>query len=145
MCRLLPSPRDCQRWFVERVLDLLFIVTLLPLTVSQLDSMPLQIRTAGQATGIAALGATIVLIAAANFRPKVITFALHSQPHPFLNTERWIRVADDLLRGLDNPHPFAFRPAVIFWSIALWVPMIWRIPPSCGLSVSMSTSPLARL
>lgn len=128
---------------VERVLDLLFIVTLLPLTVSQLDSMPPQIRTAGQATGIAALGATIVLIAAANFRPKVIIFTRSILNRiPFLNTERWIRVADDLLRGLDTLTHLRSGLLLIFWSIVLWAPMILAyttIMRAVGLDVNIAT------
>lgn len=128
---------------VERVLDLLFIVTLLPLTIAQMDSMPAQVRTAGQVTAIAALVATLILIAAANFRPKVILFTQSVLNRiPFLNTERWTRIADDLLRGLNTLTRLRSGLLLVFWSIALWIPMILAyttIMRAVGLDVDLAT------
>ncbi len=132
---------------VERVLDLLFIVTLLPLTVSQLDVLPAELRTASLVTGLLALTATIVLIVAANFRPKFTALARRILIYiPFLDTDRWTNVADELLLGLDAFTHLRSGLSLLFWSIALWVPMIfayYTVMLAAGLDVNLVTAAYA--
>ena len=54
---------------VERLLDLLFIVTLLPFTLATVPALPGWMQAAARTSGILALGAIIILVVAANQRP----------------------------------------------------------------------------
>ncbi|HEX6386080.1 MAG TPA: lysylphosphatidylglycerol synthase transmembrane domain-containing protein, partial [Anaerolineae bacterium] len=110
---------------VERVLDLLFIVTLLPFTLAGIRRLPEWMQEAALASGIVALGAIVVLIAAANQRPLAGRLARRLlTPISFLNTERWIRRLDDLLGGLSSLTRFKDGFILTGLSLLVWLPIV---------------------
>ena len=56
---------------MARILDMMFIVLLLPFTLTQVETVPEQVQSVAQITGILVTTAIIILIAAANQRPFV--------------------------------------------------------------------------
>lgn len=118
--------RGLSTMVVERVLDLLVIVTLLPLAVAQLTTVSAEIRSVGQTLGVAALLGTGVLIVAANFRPAFVRLARGVFGRiSFLDTDRWTGVVDDLLLGLSALTQWRSGLTLLFWSVALWLPMVF--------------------
>lgn len=110
---------------VERVLDLLFIVALLPFTLAGSRRLPEWIQETALASGIVAVGAILILIVAANQRPLAGRVAAHLlHPISFLNTERWLRRLDDLLAGLDSLTRFKDGLVLIGLSLLVWLPII---------------------
>ena len=110
---------------MARILDMLFIVLLLPLTVSQVDLLPESVRTYALATGIITLIAIVVLIIAANQRPFItkITTAVFSRI-PKLDTKAWVRRVDDLLVGLSSLTHLKSGVILIGFTILTWLPII---------------------
>jgi len=111
---------------VERVLDMMFIVALLPFTLASVPTLPVEIRQAALATGILAVIAIVVLIVAANQRPFIrrlstIIFNRISR----LDTETWVRRVDDLLKGLDSLTRLKDGLILISLSILVWLPIIF--------------------
>lgn len=110
---------------VARILDMMFIVVLLPLTVSQVDSLPESVQSAALATGMVTLLAIVVLIIAANQRPFIrkVTTAVFSRIGK-LDTEAWVRRVDDLLVGLSSLTHFRSGLILIGFTILTWLPII---------------------
>jgi glycosyltransferase 2 family protein len=110
---------------VERVLDLLFIVALLPLTLANVPQLPEEIQTAASISGVLGLTAIVILIAAANQRPfanRVAAFLLNRAS--FLDTAAWSRRADDLLAGLSSLTRLRSGLILVTLSILTWLPII---------------------
>lgn len=111
---------------VERVLDLLFFIVLLPLTLSEVDTLPAWMQSYARGLGLASLGLIVVLIAAANLRPftrRIATTIFNWIP--FLNTENWVRRVDELLAGLSSLTRLRDGLILIFLSIVVWIPVIF--------------------
>jgi uncharacterized protein (TIRG00374 family) len=110
---------------VERLLDMLFIVVLLPFTLSGVTLLPDWMRSFAMVSGFLALGGIVVLIIAANQRERALKLSgAILQRLPFLNTEAWLRRIDELLAGLNsltNPRDGAI---LLLLSIAVWLPII---------------------
>ncbi|MCB9418890.1 MAG: flippase-like domain-containing protein [Ardenticatenaceae bacterium] len=111
---------------VERILDLLFFIVLLPLTLSEVKTIPVWMQNYARGLGFASLGLIVILIAAANLRPftRRITSTIFNWI-PFLNTENWVRRVDELLAGLSNLTRLKDGLILIFLSIVVWLPVIF--------------------
>lgn len=109
---------------VERVLDLLFFVTLLPFVLAQLDTFPPEFRTAGRVAGILAITALLILVVAANQRPLAQKFATTILERvPFMDTAIWIKRLDEILQGLNSLTRLKDGLILIALSIAVWIPV----------------------
>lgn len=110
---------------VERLLDLLFMVVLLPFTVAQVGSLPAEMRLAAQSAGILALIVTFFLILAANQRQRTVQLGqtiLHRIP--FLDAASWSKRLDDLLAGLGSLSHWRNAIPLVLLSIVLWMPIL---------------------
>ncbi len=129
---------------VERLLDMMFIVALLPFTLASVPILPPELRQAALVTGIIALTAIIVLIVAANQRPffhRLATAVFNRIPH--LNTKTWVRRVDDMLKGLDSLTRLKDGAMLLILSILVWLPIIFAYQvgmTAVGLDV---TTPMA--
>jgi uncharacterized protein (TIRG00374 family) len=128
---------------VERVLDLLFIVTLLPFTLATVPTLPNWMQTAARASGILAIGAIVILVLAANQRPMVrrlsTTFFqfLEKIRHylvarlktvlkwlPAVDPPAWAQRTDNFLAGLDSLTHFKAGSVLIILSVLTWLPIL---------------------
>lgn len=113
---------------MERILDLLFIVTLLPFAFASVENLPEAARgaqNAARGVGYIAVLAVVVMIIAANMRPqahKIATFILNKIP--FLKTETWVKIIDDLLAGLSSFTRLRDGIILLALSIITWLPII---------------------
>ena len=126
---------------VERLLDMMFIVALLPFTLVTVESLPEAFRQGALAIGIIAVIGIIVLIVAANLRSFFTglaekIFNLFS----FLDTITWTRRVDDLLKGLDSLTRLKDGLILLILSILVWLPIIFAYQMSLfavGLDVTV--------
>ncbi|MCP4363222.1 MAG: flippase-like domain-containing protein, partial [Chloroflexi bacterium] len=88
---------------VGRIIDMMFMVAILPFSLVAVPTLPEQLRAAALGTGVLALVAIIILILAANMRPLAgrIATAVFNRIS-FMDTQTWVRRIDDLLKGLDS-------------------------------------------
>ncbi len=113
---------------MERILDLLFIVTLLPFAFASVENLPegaQGAQGAARVVGYIALLAVVVMIIAANMRPRarqIATFILNKIP--FLKTETWVKVIDDLLAGLSSLTRLRDGAILLVLSVVTWLPII---------------------
>ncbi len=117
--------RGISTMVVERLLDMLFIVTLLPFTLASIDHLPGWMRSGAFVSGIAAIAAIIFLIIAANQRTlveRVITWILDYIP--FMNTKVWVSRADNFLAGLDTLTHLKDGSILLLLSAVTWIPII---------------------
>lgn len=112
---------------VERLLDMLFIVVLLPFTLSGISALPEWMRSFALVSGFAAIGGIVVLIMAANQRPRALRVldSLMARLLPFLNNrERWLHRFDGLLIGLKSLTTLRDGFILTVLSILIWLPVI---------------------
>lgn len=111
---------------VERLLDMLFIVVLLPFTLSGIPSLPEWMRSFALVSGFAAIGGIIVLIIAANQRERAARFAdwVLRRFLPFLNRATWVQRVDELLLGLKSLTSLRDGLILILLSVLVWLPVI---------------------
>lgn len=117
--------RGISTMVVERVLDMLFIVTLLPFTLASIDYLPDWMRVGARASGILAVTAIIVLIVAANRRSwaaRIVRSILNYVP--FLDSEAWAGRVDNFLAGLDSLTRFKDAVLLVLLTIVIWIPII---------------------
>ncbi len=117
--------RGLSTMVAERVLDLLFMVILFPLTVASLGGVPVEIRTAVRVASILSLTAAIVLVLAANQREtsvRIATAILDKTPR--LDTVVWSRRLNDLLLGLNVFTRLGDAIFLVILSILVWLPII---------------------
>jgi uncharacterized protein (TIRG00374 family) len=110
---------------VERLLDMLFIVVLLPFTLSGLTTLPDWMRSFALFSGFVAVAGIIVLIVAANQRERAVRLAdmLMARLLPFLDRTNWIRRLDELLSGLVSLTSFRSGFVLLGLSILIWIPV----------------------
>lgn len=105
---------------VERLLDMLAIIVLLPFTLAIVPALPDWMRTGAQTSGVLAIGAIGVVVLAANFRSRI---------PPILTRlripQRLIDLADDLLAGLNTMTHWRSGLTLIILSILPWIPIIF--------------------
>ena len=110
---------------VERVLDLLFIVTLLPFTLANVAALAPAIRNAARISALVALSAIVVLVLAANYRGLALRiFRTILSRLPFLDVERWSRHFNQLLEGLSSLTRLKDGLFLAFLSVLIWVPIV---------------------
>ncbi|MCL4263507.1 MAG: flippase-like domain-containing protein [Anaerolineae bacterium] len=126
---------------VERVLDMMFIVALLPFTLAYAPTLPPEFQRAALITGVLAVIAIVVLIVAANQRPffrRLATLILNRIPR--LDTETWVRRVDDILKGLDSLTRLKDGVILLTLSVLVWLPIIfayWIGMRAVGLEVTV--------
>jgi glycosyltransferase 2 family protein len=118
--------RGISTMVVERILDLLFIITLLPFTLASVERLPAWLQDVARFSGFAAVGAIVLLIIAANQRPFAARLATALLGRfSFLETRRWVGRLDSLLAGLDS----LTRPRdgflLVILSILTWLPILF--------------------
>jgi len=117
--------RGISTMVVERVLDMLFIVTLLPFTLASVDHLPEWMRAGALVSGITAITAIIILVIAANQRAlveRMVTWTLDY--FPFMNTKAWVSRADNFLAGLDSLTRLKDGTILLLLSAVTWIPII---------------------
>ncbi len=93
--------RGLSTMVVERLLDMLFFVILLPFTLAAVETLPPWMQSFAYVSGFISLTAVFFLIAAANLRTWVRGVITAVFTHiSFLNSDTWVRRIDDLLAGL---------------------------------------------
>ncbi|MDT8307343.1 MAG: lysylphosphatidylglycerol synthase transmembrane domain-containing protein [Anaerolineae bacterium] len=111
---------------VERVLDLLFIVVLLPFTLAGVPRVPAEYQLAARSMGVLAALATIALLIVANQRGRIYRLVIIlTTPIRFLDTERWARRADNLLAGMSTLTRLRDIAILIVLSVLVWLPIIF--------------------
>lgn len=110
---------------VERVFDLLFMVILFPFTLVAVTTLPGEVNTAVQITGLAAIVAAIFLIIAANQRKTAARIAaFFLDKIPFLDTAAWLQRLDNLLLGLSTLTRLKDGLILLVLSVLVWLPII---------------------
>ncbi|MCP4429295.1 MAG: flippase-like domain-containing protein, partial [Chloroflexi bacterium] len=110
---------------VERILDMMFIIALLPFTLAEVETLPVWMQSGARGFGIVALAAIVVLIAAANQRPLAQRLSIFIFDRiPFLNTETWVRRINELLAGLNSLTRLQDGLILIILSILVWLPIL---------------------
>ena len=102
----------------ERLLDLLFFVTLFPFAIAKLSTIPPEFQFAAQIVGFVAIIGTLVLVIAANQRLRVEKLTNRFSPSPKLT-----KLITDLLDGLHALNNWRDGSQLIFWSIVIWLPV----------------------
>lgn len=117
--------RGLSTMVVERVLDMLFVVTLLPFTLAEVKTLPNWMQSAARASGFAAVVAIVLLVVAANQRPFVHRLATALlQFIPRFNAATWLRRLDDLLAGLSSLTRLGEGGVLVALSVLLWLPIV---------------------
>lgn len=118
--------RGVSTMVIERLLDMLFVVVLLPFTLSGLTTLPDWMRSFALFSGFAAVAGIIVLIIAANQRERAHRLA--ERMMRFLPTRfdraAWLRRLDDLLLGLKSLSSLRDGLILIGLSIVVWIPIL---------------------
>jgi uncharacterized protein (TIRG00374 family) len=118
-------PQGIATMVVERVLDLLFVVALLPIALTQMETVPPTIRTAAAVSAAFALAGIIILIVAANQRTRARGLAQRVlSAAPILSAERWMPRVDELLDGLSTLSGLRDGIYLGLLSIIVWLPVI---------------------
>ena len=118
--------RGISTMVVERVLDMLFIVTLLPFTLASVEYLPEWMRVGALASGVAAIVGIFILIIAANQRSLAVRFVTHILEYiPFMNTRDWASRTDSFLAGLDSLTRFKDGVLLLLLTVATWLPIIF--------------------
>lgn len=117
--------RGLSTMVIERLLDMLFFVTLLPFTLAAVDILPAWMQSFARVSGFIALTGVVVLVIAANQRTRVgrLTTAVFNQI-PFLHTAVWTRRVDDLLAGLNTLTRPRDGLILVLLSILVWLPIL---------------------
>ena len=117
--------RGISTMVVERVLDMLFIVTLLPFTLAGIEYLPDWMRLGARASGFAAIAAISILIIAANQRALAVRIVARILDQlPFLNTQAWSNRTDNFLAGLDSLTRFKDGVILLALTLVTWIPII---------------------
>lgn len=117
--------RGVSTMVVERILDMMFIVTLLPFTLAGVERLPDWMRSGARASGILAIGATAIVILAANNRKlagSISTWVLDRIR--FLDTKTWASRVDELLAGLSSLTRLKDGLILLVYSVVVWIPII---------------------
>ncbi len=118
--------RGISTMVVERVLDMLFIIALLPFALSGVETIPEWMRAGAQAMGTAAIAGILGLIIAANQQERAVRLVhLILEYIPFLNTDAWTARADSFLSGLDSLTNLKDAIWLILLTILTWLPIIF--------------------
>lgn len=118
--------RGVSTMVVERVLDMLFIVTLLPFTLASIAYLPEWMRLGARVSGVMAITAIVVLIVAANRRDWAVRFVKRVLGFiPFLNGDVWARRIESFLAGLNKLTRLKDGALLLLMTILTWAPIIF--------------------
>ena len=118
--------RGLSTMVVERILDMMFIVALLPFTLAEVVSLPAWMQEGARASGIVAVAAIGVLVVAANQRPLATRWGTAVLNRiSFLDTEQWIGRMNELLDGLGSLTRLKDSLILILLSILVWIPILF--------------------
>lgn len=110
---------------VERLLDMLFIVVLLPFTLSGVTLLPDWMQSFALVSGFLAIAGIVILIIAANQRERAAKLAdFFLKRLTFLNREAWLRRLDELLAGLNSLTNLRDGLVLLALSVLVWLPII---------------------
>lgn len=109
---------------VERVLDMLLIVLVLPFSVAGLGHLPAWMREYARLSGLAAVGALVTVGLAVYFRPKTLQLAARLLK-PLSESARgaWLARLDQLLATLTFLTRWRAGLSLGLLSIATWLPI----------------------
>lgn len=117
--------RGISTMVVERVLDMLFIIALLPFTLSGVEQMPEWMRAGARGMGIVAIAGILILIVAANQRERAVHLSTSILDRiPFMDTAVWSARVDSFLAGLDSLTRPKDAAVLLLLTIATWTPII---------------------
>jgi hypothetical protein len=131
---------------IDRVLDMVFMIILLPFALANVGTLTPELRDAAQGFGFVAVVGMGVLIVAANQRPftlKTATFILNKLP--FLDTAVWTQRLDDLLQGLSSLTSLKDILILSILSIIVWIPIIFAYYTALLAANIQPTIPMAAL
>lgn len=118
--------RGVSTMVVERLLDMIFMVTILPFTLAEVGALPPQFQDVVRFFGFAAVVGIVVLIIAANQRPFATRLArLILDRISFLDTDKWAAQIDELLAGLSSLTRLKDGLILTLLSILVWLPIIF--------------------
>lgn len=118
--------RGLSTMVVERILDMMFIVALLPFTLAEVASLPPLLQDAARGFGIVAVTGIMVLVIAANQRKLATRWGTAVLNRiSFLDTEQWIRRMNELLDGLGSLTRLKDSLVLVFLSIVVWIPILF--------------------
>lgn len=118
--------RGLSTMVVERILDMMFIVALLPFTLAEVERLPDWMQDGARASGIVAVVAIGVLIIAANQRKLANRWGTAVLNRlSFLDTHQWIGRMNEVLDGLGSLTRLKDSLVLIFLSIAVWIPILF--------------------
>ncbi len=118
--------RGLSTMIIERLLDMLFFVILLPFTLSTVEALPAWMQSFARLSGFVSLTAVILLIIAANQRAWVKKMATAVFNHlPFLNSKQWVQRVEDSLDGLRIFTNLRDGLIVGALSVLLWMPILF--------------------
>lgn len=111
---------------VERLFDMLFVVTLLPFTLSAVPVLPNWMQEGARFFGYASLGGIVLLIIAANQRRLAQHIARWClKKVPFLDNESWLQRLDDFLVGLSILQNLRTSVILVTLSFIVWLPVVY--------------------
>ncbi|MDX1616959.1 MAG: lysylphosphatidylglycerol synthase transmembrane domain-containing protein [Candidatus Promineifilaceae bacterium] len=110
---------------VERLLDLLLVATLFPLSLSGIGQVPAEVRAAARLAGVGAMIALGLLLLAANLpRPaQRLTVAIIDRL-PLKDVQQWHERVSDLILGLQTLAGLTDGLILLFLSVLVWLPII---------------------
>ena len=117
--------RGLSTMVVERILDMMFIVALLPFTLAEVISLPSWMQDGARASGFVAVAAIGVLVLAANQRKLANRWGTAVLNRiPVLNTEQWLGRMNEVLDGLGSLTRLKDGLILVFLSIVVWIPIV---------------------
>ena len=121
----LSVPQGMTTMVVERLLDMLLMVLLLPLALLQIDTMPTWLRQAALFSGAATLGLIFFLIVLANKRPLAHKLLCWSgKKWSRLPVDKLHQQLDNLLTGLQAFTQWRSAFMLLGLSLLTWLPVV---------------------
>ncbi len=121
----LAVPQGIITMVVERLLDMLLMVLLLPLVLLQIETLPAWLRQAAMLSGVATVGLIFILIVVANKRPfahKLLTWL--GRKWNRLHNQKFHQQLDDFLDGLTAFTNWRTGLGLLGLSLLTWVPVV---------------------
>ncbi len=119
-------PQGISTMVVERLLDMLFVLTILPFTLRAVPALPEQISNAVILLSAVGLAAMVILVIAANQRERarLLTRAIFARL-PMFDSEKWVKRVDDLLLGLGTLTSLRAGIWLVALSLLVWLPILF--------------------
>lgn len=121
----LTVPQGVSTMVVERLLDMLLMVLLLPLALLQIGTLPDWLRQAALVSGAATVGLIFFLIVVAHKRPlphKLLSWLANKWPQ--LPTQKLHQQLDNLLDGLHAFTQWRTAFTLLALSLVTWLPVV---------------------